>query len=118
MAYWNALLKRLLQQSTLLIDINETDNSVIKMFVHRGSVVVRGNALIGAFEERTDLGFRLLFSRSLSYLLSPPALASVHTVPLVGFWKLRDYYLLCLWCPRAGTHLHITGGVNARRPPG
>lgn len=52
MAYWNALLKRLLQQSTLLIDINETDNSVIKMFVHRGSVVVRGNALIGAFEER------------------------------------------------------------------
>lgn len=52
MAYWNALVKRLLQQSTLLIDINETDDNVIKLFVHRGSVVVvRGNAPDTASEE-------------------------------------------------------------------
>lgn len=45
-AYWNALVKKLLQQSTLVIDTNETDDIVIKLFMHRGSVVVvvRGNA--------------------------------------------------------------------------
>jgi hypothetical protein len=46
-AFWNALLKRLLLQSTLVI---KTDNSVIKMFMHKGSIAVaHGNSLTWAF---------------------------------------------------------------------
>lgn len=85
-AYWNALVKRLLHQSTLLIDINEIDDNVTELFVHRGSVVVdHGNALTRLLRSMTDLCLGLLFLRPLSYLLSPPALASFHTVPVVGF---------------------------------
>ena len=48
--YWNALLNKLLPQSTLLIKINEADNNVIQMFVHKGSfVAARGNSLIWGF---------------------------------------------------------------------
>ena len=38
--YWNALLNKLLPQSTLLIKINEADNNVIQMFVHKGSLLL------------------------------------------------------------------------------
>lgn len=116
MDYWNALLKRLLQQSTLLIDINETDNNVIKMFVHKGStVVVRGNALTLLLRSMADLCFGLLFLRPLSYLLPPTALASFPQCAGGGILKDSGRFLPC---SHECTHSHIASMVDGRCPPG
>lgn len=91
---------------------NETDNKAITLFVHRGSVVVvvHGNAPTRLLRSLTDLGFGLLFSRPLSYLLPPPALASFHAAPrVVGFWEISLYQAsgarmrapICTWCERS-----------------
>lgn len=91
---------------------NETDNKAITLFVHRGSVVVvvHGNATTRRLRSLTDLRLGLLFSRSLSYLLPPPALASFHAAPrVVGFWELSLYQAssarmrapICTWCKQS-----------------